>query len=406
MADFEWIDGGVTAAKGFRAGGIASGIKASGKTDLALIYSENPSAAAGVYTTNLVQAAPVTYNRHLLQQRGKACAIVVNSGNANAATGKAGEEAAIETAQVFARALGFSADQVLVASTGVIGVPLPIEKIRTAAQALVDAATETGSDAAAEAILTTDLVTKSCAVRATIGGKTVHVGGIAKGSGMIHPQMATLLAFITSDCSVDIDLWRQIVARAADRSFNQITVDGDTSTNDMLLALASGEAKNPRLLDAASPEAALLEQMVSAVCVDLAKKVVRDGEGATKLIEVQVAGTDNDAQARKIALTVASSSLVKSAMFGNDPNWGRLAAAAGRAGIAFDPVALAVRLGTFTLMEAGQPLAFDRAAASDYLKSSDTVEVHLQVGPGPSLGTAWGCDLTYDYVKINAEYTT
>ncbi|AGY58095.1 bifunctional ornithine acetyltransferase/N-acetylglutamate synthase protein [Gloeobacter kilaueensis JS1] len=385
---------------------MISGIKPSGKPDLALVFSEVPATAAGAFTTNLVQAASVIYDRELLKRRESVRAIVVNSGNANAATGEAGYRAVLDTARLLADLLAIEPEEVLVASTGVIGVPLPVEKIQAAAPQLVADAAADGSERAAEAILTTDLVRKQCALSAVIAGKTVHVGGIAKGSGMIHPQMATMLAFITCDCAVAAPLWRQIVRRAVDRSFNQITVDGDTSTNDLLVALANGEAKNSLIDDPHSPQAELLEQMVTAVCIDLAQKVVRDGEGATKVVEVQVKGAADDAAARQIALTVAGSSLVKAAMFGNDPNWGRLAAAAGRAGVRFDPEKLAIRLGTFALMEAGQPLVFDRAAASHYLKSAPTVVVFLQVGEQAGTGTAWGCDLSYDYVKINAEYTT
>ncbi len=408
MADLQWIEGGVTAAQGYRASGVSCGIKPSGKPDLALIYSDTPAIAAGSFTTNVVQAASVVYDRDLLLQGGAVRAIVVNSGNANAATGEAGVQAVIDTVEIFAGLLGIEGREVLVASTGVIGVPLPVEKIRGAAAAALTEASENGSEQAARAILTTDLTLKQCALKAEVGGKTVHVGGIAKGSGMIHPQMATMLAFVTSDCAVDPLVWREMTARAVDRSFNQITVDGDTSTNDLLIALANGRANNPPISDPASPEAALVERMLTEVCIDLAKKVVRDGEGATKLIEVQVSGASDDAAARQIARTVVGSSLVKAAMFGNDPNWGRLAAAAGRSGVTFDPTSLAVRLGDIELMAAGQPLPFDRAGASSYLKTTDPdpVLVHIAVGSGPGAGLAWGCDLSYDYVKINAEYTT
>lgn len=403
---FRWIEGGVSAARGWRAGAVASGIKPSGKPDLALIFSASAAVAAGSFTTNRVQAASVVFDRELLRTRSTAQAVVVNSGNANAATGQAGEEAVARTVAIFSGLLNVSERDILVASTGVIGVPLPVERINKAAPALIEALTDTGSDAAAQAILTTDLVAKQCAVEALLGGCIVRVGGIAKGSGMIHPQMATMLAFITSDCAVEATLWRAMTQRAVDASFNQITVDGDTSTNDLLLTLANGQAANVPVTDPACAEAVLLEQMLTAVCVDLARKVVRDGEGATKLIEVRVSGTRTDSEARIVARTVTGSSLVKSAMFGNDPNWGRLAAAAGRAGVDFDPTRLAVRLGEFQLMEVGQPLVFDRGAASRYLKESDPVAVQIRLGEGPGEGCAWGCDLSYDYVKINAEYTT
>ncbi|MBC7882035.1 MAG: bifunctional glutamate N-acetyltransferase/amino-acid acetyltransferase ArgJ [Anaerolineae bacterium] len=403
---YSWVDGGVTAAVGFRAAGMVSGIKVSGKLDLALVVSDVPAVAAGSFTKNLVQAASVVYDRNLLQERAAVRAMVVNSGNANAATGQKGVEAVQETVESFAKALGVAPEEILVASTGVIGVPLPIEKIRDAAPSLAAKASREGYTDAAQAILTTDLTLKQCAVQAEIDGKTFRLGGMAKGSGMIHPNMATMLAFVTSDCDVEVNLWRALVAKAVDCSFNQITVDGDTSTNDLLIALANGQAGNKTIADPASPEALLLEEMLVAVCVDLAKAVVRDGEGATKLIEVQVSGATEDAGARQIAKTVVGSSLVKSAMFGNDPNWGRLAAAAGRAGVTFDPELLQIDLGAFALMKGGQPLIYDRPAAAAYLKSEKTVIVQISVGIGPGIGLAWGCDLSYDYVKINAEYTT
>lgn len=406
MTEYRWIEGGVTAPRGYRAAGVASGIKASGKPDLALIFSEVPAVTAGSFTTNLVQAASVVYDRQLLAHRQTVRAIVVNSGNANAATGEAGVRAVRDTIAIFARLLDLDEEEVLVASTGVIGVLLPVEKIRASAPLVVSQASEDGSDQAAQAILTTDLVEKQCAVTATIGGRPVRLGGIAKGSGMIHPQMATMLGFVTSDCAVTPEVWRVLVSRAVDRSFNQITVDGDSSTNDLLLALANAQAGNTPISDLESEDARILEGMLTAVCADLARKVARDGEGATKLIEVQVRGATDCQGARLIARTVVGSSLVKSAMFGNDPNWGRIVCAAGRAGVPFDPEQIELHLGEFALMASGQPLPFDRAAASVYLKQSDPVAVHLSVGTGTGTGTAWGCDLSYDYVKINAEYTT
>jgi glutamate N-acetyltransferase / amino-acid N-acetyltransferase len=400
------IPGGVTAAKRFYAGGLAAGIKPSGKPDLVLIGSEVDAVAGGTFTRNAFRAACVDIDEQRMREQATMRAIVVNAGNANAATGEEGIAAVYETAEIFARLLAISPEKILVASTGVIGVPLPMQKIRKSASRLVsEVSAENGSDQAAQAILTTDLIEKTIALEGEIAGKTVRIGGIAKGSGMIHPNMATLLGFITSDVAVEKSLWQALLSRAVEISFNQITVDGDTSTNDMILALANGAADNTPITDAQSPEANILEQMLTVVCIDLAKKVARDGEGATKIVEVQVIGAEDDQAARLVARTVVGSSLVKSAFFGMDPNWGRIAAAAGRAGVPFQVKDLAIWLGDFHLMERGEPLEFDREAASEYLRREEVV-VQVGLGKGAGKGTAWGCDLSYDYVRINAEYTT
>jgi glutamate N-acetyltransferase / amino-acid N-acetyltransferase len=399
------IPGGVTAPQGWLAAGIPAHIKPSGKTDLALIFSRTPAIGAGVFTTNLVRAACVDYDADLILQGLPLHGVVVNAGCANAATGEQGVRAVHETAQIFAQALGVRPSEILTASTGVIGVQLPMEKIQAAAPALVAALNDQGSEKAAEAILTTDLIPKTMALEATLDGYPIRVGAIAKGSGMIHPQMATLLGFITTDCAVDGSVWQSLLAQANEVSFNQITVDGDTSTNDLLLALTNGQAGNPLITDIHSPAAQLLGGMLTEVCIDLAKKVARDGEGATKLIEIQVEGALTAEDARCVARTVASSSLFKAAVFGCDPNWGRIAAAAGRAGVPFDPDKLAIWLGDIQLMKHGQPLGFDKAAATEYLRQKDVL-VRLHLGTGRGQGTAWGCDLTYEYVRINGEYTT
>lgn len=404
MADWQDISGGVTAAKGYKAMGIAAGLKPSGQPDLTLIVSDVPAIAAGVFTTSQVRAACVDYCRQRLLDKASAQAILCNAGQANAATGAQGWQAVQTKAQLVAQALNISPDLVLLASTGVIGQQIPLERISQALPELVQQLSEAGSDAAAQAIITTDLVPKSTALEAKLGDRTIRVGGIAKGSGMIHPQMATLLAFVTCDAAVVPHLWQQMVARAADKSFNQITVDGDTSTNDMLLALSNGQSRTPAITEP-GPEADLLEAMLTEVCVRLAKMIARDGEGATCLIEVQVRGAADDAAARQVARTIAGSSLVKAAVFGRDPNWGRIAAAAGRAGIAFDPERLGIALGDIPLMQAGTPVPCDRTLASTYLQQ-DPVVIAVELGSGAGQGKAWGCDLSYDYVKINAEYTT
>ncbi len=409
MADWQEIPGGVTAPKGYRATGMKAGLKRSGLPDLALIVSDVEAIAAGVFTTSQVRAACVDYCRQRLEEKSSAQAILCNAGQANAATGSQGWTTVLEQAKLVGEGLAISPDAVLVASTGVIGQQIPLPKIAAAMPALVSNLSDTGSDQAAQAIVTTDLVTKSIALEAKIGDRPVRVGGIAKGSGMIHPNMATMLSFVTCDAAVSPQLWQQMLSRAADKSFNQITVDGDTSTNDTLLALANGQSRTPAITEP-GPEADLLEAMLTEVCIYLAKAIARDGEGATCLIEVQVKGGVDDKAARQVARTIAGSSLVKSAIFGRDPNWGRIAAAAGRAGAHFSQADLQIKLGDFLMMTGGQPLEFDRPAASDYMKnqatSGNTVTISVSIGGGAGTGKAWGCDLSYDYVKINAEYTT
>jgi glutamate N-acetyltransferase/amino-acid N-acetyltransferase len=413
MTDWQVIDGNITAPKGFKASGITAGLKPSGAPDLALIYSDTEAIAAGVFTTSQVRAACVDYCRQRLQSKASARAVLVNAGQANAGTGKQGWDDAVECAELVGEALNLSSESVLLASTGVIGQRIKMDILRQGIPQLVSELSETGGDAASKSIITTDLVPKAIALETQIDGRPVRIGGISKGSGMIHPNMATMLAFITCDAAVSTSLWQQMLSRAADKTFNQITVDGDTSTNDSLIALANGQSRTPAITEA-SANAQKLEAMLTAVCEYLAKAIARDGEGATCLIEVQVSGASDNEAARKIARTIAGSSLVKSAIFGRDPNWGRIAGAAGRAGVTFNQEDLQIKLGNFLLMENGQPLPFDRAAASQYLKAAtegaylkeDTVLIGVCVGNGSGIGTAWGCDLSYDYVRINSEYTT
>jgi glutamate N-acetyltransferase / amino-acid N-acetyltransferase len=446
MADWQVVEGGITAPKGFRAAGVTAGLKPSGAPDLALIVSDCEAIAAGVFTTSQVRAACVDYCQDLLETKPAARAILCNAGQANACTGEQGKQDALTSAAAIASALQISPAAVLIASTGVIGQRLKIDALQAGVPDLVTALSPSGSDQAARAIVTTDLVTKSIALEMQMGDRPVRIGGIAKGSGMIHPNMATMLGFITCDAAVSPQLWQDMLRRATEKSFNQITVDGDTSTNDCLLALANGESRTPAIT-ALGPEAEKLEAMLTAVCVHLAKSITRDGEGATCLIEVAVSGAMSDRAASQIARTVAGSSLVKSAIFGRDPNWGRIAGAAGRAGIPFDQTELSIALGDFTLMQAGTPQPFDRTAASAYLTQqaerstlamskillsssahsnelltathkpfarqaieqealAHPVNIAISVGAGPGSGLAWGCDLSYDYVKINAEYTT
>jgi len=411
--DWQEIAGGITAPKGYRAAGIAAGLKPSGLPDLTLIVSDVEAIAAGVFTTSQVRAACVDYCRDRLRAKASARAILCNAGQANAATGSAGMADAIDSAKSLSQVMNLPVVSILLASTGVIGQRIRMDALKAALPRLVAELSETGSDAAAKAITTTDTVPKSIALETTLGDRPVRIGGIAKGAGMIHPNMATMLAFVTCDAAVSPHLWQQMLSRAADRSFNQITVDGDTSTNDSLVALANGQSRTPAITEM-GPEAEKLEAMLTAVCTHLAKAIARDGEGATCLVEVQVSGAPDDAAARRIARTVAGSSLVKSAIFGRDPNWGRIAGAAGRAGVAFSQDDLQIKLGEFLLMDQGQPQPFDRTAAHTYLKQAaegaylkdDTVLISVSIGNGSGNGIAWGCDLSYDYVKINAEYTT
>ena len=413
MADWQMVSGGITAPKGFMAAGISAGLKSTGAKDLALIVSQTEAIAAGVFTTSQVRAACVDYCRQRLQAKASARAILCNAGQANAATGEPGWLDAIESAELLAQELNVSPNAVLLASTGVIGKRIKMDALRQALPQLVRRADEKGGADAAEAIVTTDLVIKEIALETTIEGRPVRIGGIAKGSGMIAPNMATMLGFITCDAAVSTGLWHEMLKRAVDKSFNQITVDGDTSTNDCVLALANGQSRTTAITEK-SQNAKKLEGMLTEVCQYLAKAVARDGEGATCLIEVRVGGAPDDKAASQVAKTIAGSSLVKSAVFGRDPNWGRIAAAAGRAGVKFHQDELNIRLGDIVLMQNGQPLEFDRNAASNYLKQAaageylkgDTVLISVEIGVGSGKSTAWGCDLTYKYVEINAEYTT
>jgi glutamate N-acetyltransferase/amino-acid N-acetyltransferase len=402
------ITGGVTAPEGFLAAAVTAGLKASGKPDLSLLLAPPGAVCAGTFTTSLVRAACVDLcAERLAAAGGHARAVLTNSGQANACTGERGLADSLRATAELAGRLGLAPEAVLICSTGVIGVPIPMQTLVAGLDPLVAALGPEGGGAAAEAILTTDLVAKEIALEAQLGGRRVRIGGMAKGSGMIHPDMATMLGYLTCDAGVPADVWQAMVRRAVDRSFNAITVDGDTSTNDTTLAFAAGEPLGPEHFEA-------LEAGLTAVSQHLARAIARDGEGATCLIAVRVEGAADDAGARAIARTVAGSSLVKCAVHGRDPNWGRIVAAAGRAGVAFDPLAVALWLGEHQLMAAGQPLAFDRSAASAYLKAraagaylqDDTVAIRLRVGQGPGCGLAWGCDLSDQYVRINADYTT
>ncbi|MFN9546104.1 MAG: bifunctional glutamate N-acetyltransferase/amino-acid acetyltransferase ArgJ [Cyanobacteriota bacterium] len=402
------VPGGVTAPNGFLAAGITAGLKASGRPDLALLLAPPQAVCAGTFTTTVVRAACVDLCAERLRSSGgRARAVLINSGQANACTGSRGLADSLTATAALAERLALPAEDVLLCSTGVIGVPIPMEILLAGLDPLVAALHVEGGAAAARAILTTDLVEKEIALEARLDGRLVRIGGMAKGSGMIHPAMATMLAFLSCDVGVPAAVWRQMVRRVVERSFNAISVDGDTSTNDTFLAFAAGEPLPPEHFDA-------LEAGLTAVAQQLARAIARDGEGATCLIEARVEGASDEAAARAIARTICASSLVKCAIHGRDPNWGRIVAAAGRAGVPFDPNTLALWLGEHQLLAAGQPLAFDRRAASSYMGQrataayldDDTVLIRLVVGTGAGEGRAWGCDLSAQYVRINADYTT
>ena len=393
------VPGGVTAPQGFTAAGWAAGLKPSGKPDLALLLAPEGAVCGGAFTRSVVRAACVDLCAQRLEASGgRMRAVLINSGQANACTGDRGLIDSQRATAAAADRLGLDEESVLICSTGVIGVPIPMPTLLAGLDPLVGALASSGGEAAAQAILTTDLVDKQVALEADLQGRRVRIGGMAKGSGMIHPDMATMLGFFSCDAGVEPSRWQAMVRRAVQRSFNAITVDGDTSTNDTVLAFAAGEALAEDQLDA-------LEDGLTAAMQQLAQAIARDGEGATCLIEVQVEGAVDEASALAVARTVCGSSLVKTAVHGRDPNWGRIVAAAGRSGVAFDPEAVALWIGSHQLMEAGQPVAFDRDAASAVLRE-DRVSIRLRLGSGPGIGVGWGCDLSDQYVRINADYTT
>jgi glutamate N-acetyltransferase / amino-acid N-acetyltransferase len=397
-------EGTVTTPKGFRAGGVHCGLKKVQKNDLGAIVCDVPASVAAVYTTNAVQAAPLGVTRESIAQEGKLQAMIVNSGNANACTGAQGEADAREMRAAFAAALGVPAHLVGVASTGVIGVNLPMEKVRAGISALAEALSPEAGDEFCQAIMTTDLVKKSVCVSLEVDGASVTIAGAAKGSGMIHPNMATMLGFITTDAAVADGALQQLLSAATDVTFNMITVDGDTSTNDNVVAMASGLAGNSPLQPGHKDWEAFADAF-RYVSETLAKAIARDGEGATKLIEVNVLGAQSEEAARAIAKTIVGSSLVKTAVYGSDANWGRVIAAAGRAGVPINPNTVDIRLGDIPVLEASSPLAFDEDAAKIYLDGKEVV-ITVDLHDGSGRATAWGCDLTYDYVKINAAYRT
>ncbi len=404
----EIITGGVTAAKGFWAAGVEAGIKYQNRKDMAMVYSKTPCRAAGVFTTNVVKAAPVLWDKEVVESEWEAQAIVVNSGIANACTGKLGYEYCRETAGAAADALEISPQSVLICSTGVIGMQLPMEKMTEGVRMLAKAikpGEEAGTDAA-KAIMTTDTRNKQVAVKVTIGGKEVTIGGMCKGSGMIHPSMCTMLAFVTTDVNISKKLLQEALSADVQDTFNMVSVDGDTSTNDTLLVLANGQAGNHEITEKGADYDTFVEAL-HYVNETLAKKIAGDGEGATALFEVKVIHADNKEDAKTLAKSVITSSLTKAALFGHDANWGRILCALGYSGAKFDPEAIELYLES----SAGKILIFKDGMAADYSEEEATrilscseVTALVDMKMGEAKATAWGCDLTYDYVKINADY--
>ncbi len=401
------IEGGVCAAKGFLANGVHCGIRKNRtKRDLALIFSEKPASAAAVYTTNLVKGAPLAVTkRHL--ENGVAQAVICNSGNANTCNAN-GIEVAEEMSRLAADALGIHADDMVVASTGVIGQPLDTAPIAAGIPALVAGLSREGGSAAAEGIMTTDLARKEIAVSFTLGGKECHMGGIAKGSGMIHPNMATMLVFITTDAAISAPMLKKALSADIQNTFNMVSIDGDTSTNDMVTVLANGMAENPEITAEGADFTAFMEAL-NTVTVHLCRMIAGDGEGATKLLECRVTGADSEPVAKTVAKSVICSSLLKAAMFGADANWGRVLCAIGYSGASVDVDRVGVSFrsakGEIEVCRGGAGVPFSEELAKTILLEHE-IEILVSLGEGTFSATAWGCDLTYDYVKINGDYRT
>jgi len=396
-------EGTITSPEGFHAGATSALInkKAKDKLDLGILFSEAPCAAAALFTTNRIKAAPVLLSQERLQQ-GRALALVVNSGCANACTGEKGFAHAAEMAKLTAEGIGISPEDVLVASTGVIGQLLPMKRIRAAIEQVI--LSNDGGHELAKAILTTDVFTKETAVAVKIDGNEFAIGGVAKGSGMIHPDLATLLCFLTTDALVSLDFLKSALKKAVDASFNMVSIDGDTSPNDMVLIMANGLAGSEAITQG-SGQADAFQQALDQVCIYLAKRIASDGEGATKLIEVTVGGAPTIAEARSVARTVVTSSLVKAAVHGGDPNWGRVVAAVGRSGVEVEESKLDLYIGDIPVVKAGRPLPFGKRNVIQLLKGS-VVSISLNLNLGSGNAIAWGCDLSEEYVTINSQYMT
>lgn len=397
------IKGGITAPKGFKAAGVQAGIKKSGKHDVAVIYSTVPASVAGVCTMNTMAAAPVAVSR-LAFQSGIASAIVVNSGCANACTGEQGLADANAMAQITADLLSVPKEDVLVASTGIIGVALPMDKVTTGIKAAVAQLGPDEQEKSMLAIMTTDTFPKRCAYEFELGGVPVRIAGIAKGSGMIHPNMATMLAFVTTDAAIAPAMLKQALTEAVNVSFNMISVDGDTSTNDMASVLANGLADNT-IIETANEDYDTFKKVLTDICIYLAKQIVVDGEGATKFLELNVRGAVNFAEAKKAAMAIAKSPLVKTAFFGEDANWGRILCAVGYSEATADPTKISLSIGDLTIVEQGMGSKIDEHALKKIM-AEDEIRVVVDLGLGQAEATMWTCDFSYEYVKINGEYHT
>ena len=402
------IEGGVTAAKGFMAASTAAGIKYKNRQDMAMIYSKEPCKSAGTFTTNLVKAAPVRWDQDIVYNHQGARAVICNSGIANACTGEEGFVYCRETAKAASESLGIPEDSVLVASTGVIGMQLPIDRIANGVKAMapkLEGSREAGLEAA-KAIMTTDTEKKEAAVEIEIGGKTVTVGGMCKGSGMIHPNMCTMLGFITSDVDISKELLQEALSEDIKDTYNMVSVDGDTSTNDTVLLLANGQAGNPKITEK-NADYEEFKKALNYVNTTLAKKIAGDGEGATALFEVKVIGAATKAEAVTLSKSVVTSSLTKAAIYGHDANWGRILCALGYSGVQFDPEKVDLyfesKAGKIKIIENGVSTGYSEEEATKIL-SEDAVTAIADMKMGEASATAWGCDLTYDYVKINADY--
>ncbi len=402
------IDGGVTAAKGFLAAGLAAGIKKGNKKDMAMIYSSTPCMAAGTFTTNLVKAAPVKWDQEIVYHQPSAQAVVINSGVANACTGSEGMECCQMTAQEAAKVLNIEPTHVLVASTGVIGQQLPMDQIREGVRNLAPllSGAREASALAAQAIMTTDTVPKEVAVTVELGGRTVTIGGMCKGSGMIHPNMCTMLSFVTTDAAISREMLQKALSDVVKDTYNMVSVDGDTSTNDTVLLLANGMAENPEITEDCEDYETFKEALLY-VNTCLAKKIAGDGEGATALFEVKVVGAENKEQAVTLAKSVITSNLTKAAIFGHDANWGRILCAMGYSGAQFDPDQVDLYFesaaGKLQIIENGVAVDYSEEEATRILSEKEVTAV-ADLKAGDAKATAWGCDLTYDYVKINADY--
>ena len=392
-------DGGVTAPSGYRATGIQTGVKESGAKDLALVYSTRPASAAAVYTTNKVQGAPIAIDREHLAD-GKARAVILNSGNANVCNGHVGLDHARRMCARTASELGLQTEEVLVCSTGLIGVPLPIAQIEAGIPRLVAALSEEGGGDAAEAILTTDTVPKSCAVEVELESGRAVVGAMAKGAAMIAPNMATMLSVVTTDATVPSGPLQELLSQAIQRTFNCITVDGDMSTSDTVILMANGAAEELSERDCAG-----LYEGLECVCRQMAQAIARDAEGSSKLITIAVRGAATEAEARQVGIAVANSSLVKTAAFGNDPNWGRILCAMGYAGVDFDSARVRVALCGTDIYGNGAGLAYDASKLSAAMQAEE-MAIDIDLAMGSAAAEIFTCDLTYEYVRLNAEYTT